>query len=113
YRRTGRGLEVLLGHPGGPVWSKKDLGAWTIPKGGVHEGEELLEAALREFHEEIGHRPEGAAIPIGSIRQKSGKTVHAFAIEGTLDTSAIRSNTYTMEWPPRSGKLQEFPEIDR
>jgi predicted NUDIX family NTP pyrophosphohydrolase len=113
YRRTENGLEVLLGHPGGPVWAKKDQGAWTIPKGGVHKGEELLAAALREFEEEIGVRPEGEALAIGSIRQKSGKTVHAFAIEGTLDTRAVRSNTYTMEWPPRSGKMEEFPEIDR
>lgn len=113
YRKAPSGLEVLLGHPGGPAWKHKDLGAWTIPKGGVNPGEELLAAALREFEEEVGTRLTGEPIMLGSIRQNSGKTVHAFGIEGTLDTRAIRSISTTMEWPPRSGKIVEFPELDR
>ncbi|HVU63093.1 MAG TPA: NUDIX domain-containing protein [Phycisphaerales bacterium] len=113
YRRKNHLLEVLLAHPGGPVWANKDAGAWTIPKGGVHDGEELLAAALREFEEEIGTRPAGAALPLNPVKMRSGKTVHAFAIEGTLDTAAMRSNTFEMEWPPRSGTTATFPEIDR
>ncbi len=107
-------LEVLLVHPGGPVWTKRDAGAWSIPKGEVIEGEELLAVAQREFEEELGVRPQASNfIPLGSITQKGGKVVHAWAFEGDLDTSAVKSNTFQMEWPPRSGRQAEFPEVDR
>jgi predicted NUDIX family NTP pyrophosphohydrolase len=112
-RRKGR-VEVLLAHPGGPLWTKKDLGHWTIPKGEIEEGEELVAVALREFAEETGHpAPEGPLVDLGEIRQKSGKVVLGWAAEGDLDASAAVSNTYDMEWPPRSGRTQSFPEIDR
>ncbi len=110
--RQGR-LEVLLVHPGGPYWAKKDAGAWTIPKGAVNDGEELLVAARREFEEETGSPAEGEALPLTPRRQPGGKVVHAWAVRGDLDATAIRSNTFTMEWPPRSGRQQEFPEADR
>ena len=113
YRRRGSDLEVLLVHPGGPFWWKRDLGAWSIPKGELIPGEDLLAVARREFEEETGVPAEGSFADLGSIRQKGGKTVHAWAVEGDLDPAAIRSNTFTMEWPPRSGQLQEFPEVDR
>lgn len=113
YRRHAGNLQVLLVHPGGPFWSKKDEGAWTIPKGEVAEGEDLLQTALREFEEEIGVKPEGRFIALTPVKQKSGKTVHAWALEGDLDVSAVKSNTFKMEWPPKSGKYAEFPEIDR
>jgi predicted NUDIX family NTP pyrophosphohydrolase len=107
-------LEVLLVHPGGPFWARKDLGAWSIPKGEHDAAEEALDAALREFEEETGSKPEpGALEDLGSVRQKSGKVVQAWALEGDLDADAIRSNTFTMEWPPRSGRQSEFPEVDR
>jgi predicted NUDIX family NTP pyrophosphohydrolase len=112
FRRS-PGLEVLLVHPGGPFFKNKDGGAWTLPKGEVQTGEELLATAVREFEEELGQRPPGPFTPLGSIKQKGGKTVHAFACESDLDTAAIRSNTFSLEWPPRSGKQVEFPEIDR
>ncbi len=113
YRRKSL-LEVLLVHPGGPVWTKRDVGAWSIPKGEVIEGEELLAVARREFEEELGVRPQASNfIPLGSITQKGGKVVHAWAFEGDLDTSAVKSNTFQMEWPPRSGRQAEFPEVDR
>ncbi len=113
YRRK-PDTEVLLVHPGGPVWTKRDAGAWSIPKGEVEEGEELLAVARREFEEELGVRPEASDfISLGSIKQKGGKLVHAWAFEGDLDPSAIRSNTFRMEWPPRSGRFEEFPEVDR
>ena len=112
-RRREGGIEVLLVHPGGPFWKNKDEGAWTIPKGEVAAGEELLAAAKREFEEETGFAPRGEFVWLGSIKQKGGKIVHAWAVEGQIDTAAIRSNTFTMEWPPRSGKRAEFPEIDR
>ena len=113
YRRK-PGTEVLLVHPGGPVWAKRDAGAWSIPKGEVEEGEELLDVAQREFEEELGVRPRAAGfIPLGSIKQKGGKQVHAWAFEGDLDSSAIKSNLFRMEWPPRSGRFEEFPEVDR
>lgn len=113
YRRRG-GLEVLLVHPGGPLWAKKDAGAWSIPKGEVDPGEDLLAAAQREFQEETGlPPPAGPFIPLPPARLKSGKLVHAFAAEGDCDPAAIRSNTFTMPWPPRTGRLTEFPEIDR
>src|SRR5262245_60636106 len=111
FRRSGP--KVLLVHPGGPYWAKKDLGAWTIPKGEIAEGEDELTTARREFEEETGVRPEGEPLPLGHVRQKGGKIVHAWAIEGDCDPAAIRSNTYRMEWPPGSGQSRTFPEVDR
>lgn len=111
FRRTD-GLEVLLAHPGGPYWRNKDLGAWTIPKGVVESGD-LLACAKREFNEETGLIADGKIIPLEPIRQKSGKTVHAFALEADFDLSGFVSNAFEMEWPPRSGTVQRFPEIDR
>ena len=112
-RREGR-LEVLLAHQGGPFWAKKDHGHWTVPKGETEPGEELDAVARREFAEETGHAlPDGPMIPLGEIRQKSGKRVVAWAVEGDLDPSTAVSNVFEMEWPPRSGRRQEFPEIDR
>jgi len=113
WRHGADGVEVLLGHFGGPLWAKKDAGAWAIPKGLVEAGETPEQAARREFQEELGFPAEGALVPLGRIRQKGGKTVEAFALEGDLDAGAIRSNHFTLEWPPRSGRLQSFPEIDR
>ena len=113
YRRRAGALQVLLVHPGGPFWAKKDLGAWTIPKGEVAEGEDLLATARREFEEETSLRPDGPFEPLGSITQKAGKVVHAWAFEGDCDPTAVRSNTYKVEWPPRSGQWREFPEVDR
>lgn len=110
------GREVLLVHPGGPFWAKRDLGAWSIPKGEHGDCEEPLACALREFEEELGsaleHDP-GSLLPLGEVRQRNGKLVTAWAAEGDLDAAAVRSNTFTMEWPPRSGRTREFPEIDR
>ncbi|HEY1331911.1 MAG TPA: NUDIX domain-containing protein [Actinomycetota bacterium] len=112
-RREGR-LEVLLAHMGGPYWVKKDLGHWTIPKGEADPGEELPAVARREFAEETGQPvPDGPLIELGQIRQKSGKVVFGWAAEGDLDAAVAVSNTYEMEWPPRSGRTQTFPEIDR
>lgn len=111
---AGRNLEVLLAHPGGPYWVAKDLGHWTIPKGEVELGEDVLDVARREFEEETGHRPpDGPLLTLGDIRQKSGKLVVAWAVEGDLDPSLARSNTFEMEWPPHSGLRASFPEIDR
>jgi len=111
--RAGR-LEVLLVHPGGPFWAKKDVGAWSLPKGEFEAGEDPLIAARREFEEETGFPPpSGDLVPLEPLRQPGGKTVHAWAVRGFLDAAAIRSNTFTMEWPPRSGRRQAFPEIDR
>ena len=111
--RVGR-LEVLLGHPGGPYFSGKDADHWTVLKGEVNPGEDLVAVARREFEEETGHPlPEGPAIELGEIRQKSGKRVLAWAVEGDLDTETAVSNSFEMEWPPRSGRTREFPEIDR
>jgi len=104
---------VLLVHPGGPFWKKRDLGAWSIPKGEVDEGEDVAAAARREFAEELGVAPEGVLRPLGRVRQKAGKWVEAFALEGELDVAAVRSNNVTMEWPPKSGRTGTFPEIDR
>jgi predicted NUDIX family NTP pyrophosphohydrolase len=106
-------LEVFLVHPGGPFWAKKDLGAWSIPKGEIDEGEDPLEAARREFEEETGFRPGGMFRGLTPLRQRSGKIVHAWAVEGDCDPRAIRSNSFAMEWPPRSGRQQEFSEVDR
>ena len=113
YRFRAGHLEVLLAHPGGPFFANKDLGAWTIPKGLVDEDEDQLAAARREFEEETGTRPEGDFIPLGEVLQKGGKTVVAWAFEGDLDPAAITSNTFKREWPPRSGRWQSFPEVDR
>lgn len=112
-RRVKEGFEVLLAHPGGPMWSRKDQGAWTIPKGEVAEGESPREAAIREFEEEIGFRPDSKLIMLGSIKQKGGKRVHAWAVQGDCDPAGVVSNTFEMEWPPRSGEKRRFPEIDR
>jgi predicted NUDIX family NTP pyrophosphohydrolase len=114
YRRSGPGVEVLLVHPGGPFFAKKDLGVWSIPKGEYAEGDDPFASALREFEEETGTRLDGAdAIELGSIVQRAGKQVTAWALEGDLDPATIRSNTFTVEWPPRSGRQAEFPEVDR
>jgi predicted NUDIX family NTP pyrophosphohydrolase len=114
WRRQDGRLEVLLAHPGGPFWARKDHGHWTIPKGETEPGEELTAVARREFAEETGHvLPEGALVDLGQIRQKSGKLVLGWAAEGDLDPETAVSNTYDVEWPPRSGRMQSFPEIDR
>lgn len=113
YRRGAGGLQVLLVHPGGPFWRSKDLGAWSIPKGEVVEGEDLLACAKREFEEELGFTPSGSFRPLSQVKQKGGKTVHAWCFEGDCDLRNIRSNTFTMEWPPKSGREVEFPEVDR
>jgi predicted NUDIX family NTP pyrophosphohydrolase len=114
-RRRGGRLEVLLAHPGGPFFTKKDAGAWTIPKGLVEAGDDdLLAAARREFEEETGLAPAAEAyLPLGSVRQKGGKQVHAWAFLGDADADALASNTFSMEWPPRSGRAATFPELDR
>jgi predicted NUDIX family NTP pyrophosphohydrolase len=113
YRRVGGKLEVLLVHPGGPYWRRKDEGAWTIPKGEMDAGEHAIDAARREFAEETGMTLSGPLEPLGEIRQLAGKRVLAFAVEGDLDVDAIKSSTFEIEWPPRSGRKQTFPEIDR
>lgn len=115
WRRRGGRLEVLLGHPGGPYFARKGEGDWTVLKGEVEPGEELVAVALREFEEETGHPIPGDPdlIDLGEIRQKSGKVVVAWAVEGDLDPARAQSNTFEMEWPPRSGRIQAFPEIDR
>lgn len=115
YRRKNKKLEVLLVHPGGPFWSKKDLGVWSIPKGevDVRDNGNLLSAARREFQEETGCSAEGEFVPLSPITLKSGKVIHAWVFEGDCDATTIQSNTFSMEWPPRSGKRQDFPEVDR
>ena len=113
YRRRPSGLEVLLAHPGGPFWRGRDAGAWTIPKGLVAPGEALLDAARRELREETGLAPEGPFLPLGSVRQKAGKTVHAWACEGDADPATVTSNTTTIEWPRGSGRRITYPEVDR
>ncbi|MFD7876233.1 NUDIX domain-containing protein [Streptomyces sp. NPDC059766] len=114
FRHTDHGLEVLLGHMGGPFYARKDAGAWTLPKGEYGPEEPAWEAARREFREELGLAPpDGAAIPLGEVRQTGGKTVTAWAVEADLDPSAVRPGTFRMEWPPRSGHVREFPELDR
>ena len=114
FRRVGASVEVLIVHPGGPLWARRDDGAWSIPKGECDPGEEPLAAARREFAEEIGSpAPDGEPLTLGEVRLKSGKRVIAWALEGDLDAAAIRSNTFTMQWPPRSGRTQAFAEVDR
>jgi predicted NUDIX family NTP pyrophosphohydrolase len=113
YRIHDGKLQMLLAHPGGPFFTNKDDGAWTIPKGEIEPGEDLLEAAQREFKEEIGVTSTGPFIALTPIKQKGGKIVHAWAFEGDCDPSAAVSNTFTTEWPPKSGQQMEFPEIDR
>jgi predicted NUDIX family NTP pyrophosphohydrolase len=114
FRRRDPQIEVLLVHPGGPFWSKKDEGAWFIPKGELEEGEQPLAAALREFREELGSTPPNAEpLELGTVKNKSGKLIYAWALEGDFDLAAFKSNTFTLEWPPRSGQMREFPEIDR
>ncbi len=116
FRRQAGELQVLLVHPGGPLWAKKDAGAWSIPKGEVEAGDDLLATAIREVEEELGELPAatGGYLPLGSIRQRGGKVVHAWAFEGDWEQGRqVRSNTFELQWPPRSGRVQEFPEIDR
>jgi predicted NUDIX family NTP pyrophosphohydrolase len=112
YRRTTASLEILLVHPGGPFFAKKDLGAWSIPKGEIDD-EEPLEAARREFFEEIGTKLTGELLPLVPQKLKNGKNVYAWAVEGDLDPASVTSNTFELEWPPHSGKVQSFPEIDK
>ena len=114
YRRVPEGVEVLLAHPGGPLWAKRDEGVWSVPKGEFGEGEAAWDVARREFEEETGHpAPAGEPIHLGEIRQKGGKLVEAWALEGDLDASTARSNTFPLQWPPRSGRWITIPEIDR
>jgi len=114
YRQPQGKLEVLLVHPGGPFWQKRDDGAWSIPKGEVAENEVGMDAARREFQEELGEAaPDGDLTALGAVRQTGGKIVHAWASRGDLDVTRSTSNTFVIEWPPRSGKMQEFPEVDR
>jgi predicted NUDIX family NTP pyrophosphohydrolase len=114
HRSRNGAREVLLVHPGGPFWAKKDAGSWSIPKGEYEDGEDARACALREFGEELGGPPpDGDLVDLGEVRQKSGKVVTAWALEGDADADEITSNTFTMEWPPRSGQQREFPEIDR
>lgn len=113
YRRRARALEVLLVHPGGPFWAKRDAGAWSIPKGEYADDEQPEAAARREFAEETGWTLAGALTPLGEVRQKAGKAVTAFAAEGDFDPATLKSNEFEMEWPPRSGRRASFPEVDR
>jgi predicted NUDIX family NTP pyrophosphohydrolase len=113
YRLRAAGVEVLLVHPGGPLWARRDIGAWSIPKGEPEPGEELLGTARREFQEETGLAPEGPFRPLGTVRQRGGKEVAAWCFPGDLDPSEVRSQTFSMEWPPRSGRRADFPEVDR
>lgn len=113
YRFRGKILEVLLVHPGGPFWGNKENGVWSIPKGETDSGEDLLAAAKREFYEETGKEVDGDFYKLKPVKLTSGKTVHAFALQGDLDSSSVHSNNFSLEWPPSSGKIQLFPEIDR
>jgi predicted NUDIX family NTP pyrophosphohydrolase len=113
YRRHDNQVEVLLAHPGGPFWAKKDLGAWSIPKGELDPDEDPLQAAKREFEEETGVTPQGDFVALGELKQAGGKIVTAWAVEGDCDPSGLKSNTFSMEWPPRSGRMTTFPEVDR
>ena len=114
FRRDGDGLRVLLVHPGGPFFANKDAGVWTLPKGMPDDGEDLLDCAKREFREETGFEPgPGPFLPLGEVKQKGGKVVHAWAFEGDCDPASVKSNTFSCQWPPRSGKWQSYPEVDR
>mgnify|MGYP006267354601 FL=1 len=113
FRRRGAGLDVLLAHPGGPLWARKDAGAWTIPKGQFLNDELPLDAAKREFEEEMGSAPRGEFLPLGSIKQPSGKVIHVWAAESDFDVTTVHSNLFELEWPPKSGRMAEFPEVDR
>ncbi len=116
YRRAAEAVEVLLVHPGGPFWARKDVGAWSVPKGEVDEGEDPRACALRELEEELGSGlglAAGDLVELGSVRQKGGKTVQCWAVEGDFDPAGLHSSIFTMEWPPRSGREREFPEVDR
>jgi predicted NUDIX family NTP pyrophosphohydrolase len=113
YRRNAVGIDVLLVHPGGPFWRNRDLGAWSIPKGELDEGEDAEAAARREFGEELGVEAHGTLQPLGEVRQRAGKIVRGYALEADLDVRRIRSNEFEIEWPPRSGRTTSFPEIDR
>lgn len=113
YRLSDDGLEVFLVHPGGPFWAKKDDGAWSVPKGLFEDNENPLEAAKREFREETGFDISGDFMALTPLKQPSGKVVHAWTVEGNIDAASIKSNMFSMEWPPRSGNQQEFPEVDR
>ncbi len=113
FRRGAAGTEVLLAHPGGPLWARKDIGAWTLPKGQFTEGEQPLDAAKREFEEEMGSAPAGEFQPLGTLKQPSGTVIHAWAVESDFDPASVKSNLFSLEWPPRSGRFAEFPEVDR
>jgi predicted NUDIX family NTP pyrophosphohydrolase len=113
FRRGPSGLQVLLAHPGGPLWTRKDDGAWTLPKGQFGDGELPLDAARREFEEEMGSAPVGEFQPLGTLKQPSGKVIHAWAAESDFDVTKVKSNLFEMEWPPKSGRKAEFPEVDR
>jgi len=113
FREVGRRLEILLAHPGGPFWAKKDDGAWSIPKGEFPDGEDPLAAAKREFAEETGFTPDGQFVPLKPVRQAGGKVVYAWAVRGDFEPQRLKSNTFSLEWPPKSDRRQEFPEIDR
>lgn len=115
YRRSGDSVEVLIAHPGGPIWSRRDLASWSIPKGALNgPDEDLVDAARREFREETGHPPpDGTPIDLGEVRMRSGKTVHGYALEGDMEPGTLRSMRVEVEWPPKSGRLLNVPEIDR
>lgn len=113
YRWNAGRLEVLLAHPGGPLWARKDYASWTLPKGQFTDDELPLDAAKREFEEEMGSKPDGDFRSLGTLKQPSGKVIHAWAVESDFDVTTVKSNLFTMEWPPRSGKMGEFPEVDR
>ena len=113
YRRRPSGIEVLLAHPGGPLWARKDFGAWTLPKGQFTDAELPLDAARREFQEEMGSAPQGEFVALGTVKQPSGKIIHAWAAEADFDVTTVKSNLFQMEWPPKSGRMSEFPEVDR
>ena len=113
YRRGAQGLEVLLVHPGGPFWARKDLGVWSIPKGEYSERDDPLATAIREFAEETGTHPHGELRPLGELTQPGRKIVTAFAVEGDFDIATLKSNTFELEWPPKSGRMATFPEVDR
>jgi len=113
YRKAGDSYEVLLAHPGGPYWENKDMNAWSIPKGEPNEGEEFFEAAIREFREEIGVEVSGIFIELEPVKQTGGKTIYTWAVEADIDASRISSNLFDMEWPPGTGKIMRFPEVDK